>query len=62
MASKVLGYIYQSDLDINNLKVCSFKLDLSTKREILSTLSSIFDRIGIIAPLLVEGKMFIRKL
>ena len=62
MTSKVLGYIYQSDLDIINLKVSTLKLDLSSKREILSTLSSIFDSIGVIAPLLVEGKMFIRKL
>ena len=59
---KILGYIYDSDWDTLQLKVKQLNKDASSKRQILSALSSVFDPIGIFAPIMLQGKLIIRKL
>ena len=59
---KILGYLYNSDQDLLQLKVSRLNRDASSKRQILSSLSSVFDPIGIFSPILLQGKLIIRKL
>ena len=59
---KILGYIYNSDQDTLQLKVKQLNKDASSKRQILSALSSVFDPIGIFNPVMLQGKLIIRKL
>ena len=59
---KILGYLYNSSQDILQLKVTQLNRDASTKRMILSSLSSVFDPVGIFSPILLQGKLIIRKL
>ncbi|XP_064111443.1 uncharacterized protein LOC135218931 [Macrobrachium nipponense] len=59
---KILGYIYDSNQDTLQLKVKQLYKGASSKRQILSALSSVFDPIGIFAPIMLQGKLIIRKL
>ncbi|XP_064099351.1 uncharacterized protein LOC135210372 [Macrobrachium nipponense] len=56
---KILGYIYDSNQDTLQLKVKQLNNDASSKRQILSALSSVFDPIGIFAPIMLQGKLII---
>ena len=44
------------------LKNSSLNLEANTKRQILSSLSSVFDPLGIFGPMLMLGKVVIRSL
>jgi len=57
-----LGYEYDTKLD--TLSLADFKLEAKryTKRTVLSMFASIFDPMGYYAPVLIKGKLFIRKL
>ena len=59
---KILGYLYRADLDTFQLKNTQLNVNASSKRQILSSLSSVFDPIGIFAPILLRGKLIIRSL
>ena len=59
---KVLGYSYDADWDSLQLKQCSLNKEAVTKRQIASTLGSVFDPIGVFNPILMQSKMFIRSL
>ena len=59
---KVLGYIYNRSEDSLKLKNASLNCNASTKRQILSSLASVFDPIGIFAPVLLQGKLLIREM
>ena len=59
---KVLGYLYNKDEDTLRLKNASLDPNASTKRQILSSLSSVFDPLGIFAPVLLQGKLMIREM
>ena len=56
---KVLGYSYEADWDSLQLKQCSLNKEAVTKRQIASTLGSVFDPIGVFNPILMQSKMFI---
>ena len=60
--TKILGYVYNSSSDILQLKVNHLNREASSKRQILSALSSVFDPVGIFSPILLQGKLIIRKL
>lgn len=60
--TKFLGYCYDpcsDEIAIRNSKLNEFA---TTKREILSSISSIYDPLGLMSPCLVKAKLFIRKL
>ena len=59
---KVLGYLYNRDEDTVKLKNPSLDPNASTKRQILSSLASVFDPLGIFAPVLLQGKLMIREM
>ena len=59
---KILGYIYDSSLDSLQLKVKLLNKDASSKRQILSSLASVFDPLGVYSPIMLQGKLIIRKL
>ena len=59
---KVLGYSYDVDWDSLQLKQCSLNKEAVTKRQIASTLGSVFDPIGVFNPVVMQSKMFIRSL
>ena len=59
---KVLGYLYNRIEDTLRLKNVSLDTNASTKRQILSSLASVFDPIGIFSPILLQGKLMIRKM
>ena len=59
---KVLGYSYDADWDSLQLKQCSLNKEAVTKRQIASTLGSVFDPIGVFNPVVMQSKMFIRSL
>ena len=59
---KVLGYVYHPDNDTISLKNFKLSNSCSTKRDIVSAISSVFDPIGMVSPVLVEAKLFMRKL
>ena len=59
---KVLGYSYDADWDSLQLKQCFLNKETVTKRQIASTLGSVFDPIGVFNPILMQSKMFIRSL
>ena len=56
---KVLGYSYDVDWDSLQLKQCSLNKEAVTKRQIASTLGSVFDPIGVFNPVVMQSKMFI---
>ena len=57
----VLGYSYDVDWDALQLKQCSLNKEAVTKRQIASTLGSVFDPI-VFNPILMQSKIFIRSL
>ena len=59
---KVLGYLYNRDEDTVRLKNASLDSNASTKRQILSSLASVFDPLGVFAPVLLQGKLMIREM
>ena len=59
---KVLGYLYNRVEDTLRLKNASLDCSASTKRQILSSLASVFDPLGIFAPVLLQGKLMIRQM
>ena len=59
---KVLGYHYSPLKDLLSFRNISLDLNSSTKREIVSQISSLFDPLGIITPITINLKFFIRKL
>ena len=60
--SKFLGLIFDPINDSLTIKEMNLNSLCTTKRGVVSTISSIFDPLGFIAPLLVEPKLFVRKL
>ena len=59
---KVLDYSYDVDWDALQLKQRSLNKEAVTKRQIASTLGSVFDPIGVFNPILMQSKLFIRSL
>ena len=60
--SKLLGYLFHASSDSMSVKNFQLNESCTTKRQIISTISSVFDPIGLLSPLMVEGKLFLRKL
>ena len=58
---KILRYLYKADLDTLLLKNTQLNKSASTKRQMLSLLS-VFDPVGIFAPILLQGKLIMRML
>ena len=58
---KVLGYLYDPQEDFLRLKNDLLNVNASSKRQVLSSLASIFDPIGFFSPVLLQGKLLIRK-
>ncbi|XP_003742088.1 uncharacterized protein LOC100899321 [Galendromus occidentalis] len=60
----MLGMQYSPRTDSIGLKVNAVSADLKivTKRAVLSVIASVFDRIGIVAPLLVPAKLLMQKM
>ena len=56
---KILGYCYDAEWDSLQLKQCSLNEEAVTKRQIASTLGSVFDPIGVVNPILMQSKLFI---
>ncbi|XP_028968437.1 uncharacterized protein LOC114828435 [Galendromus occidentalis] len=61
---RVLGMNYNQSADTMKLIVtnASTNLEIVTKRTVLSIVASVFDRMGIVAPLLVPAKVLMQKL
>lgn len=59
---KVLGYLYDTCADTLALTPSKIKGSASTKREILSEISSVYDPLGIFSPLIIKGKILIKHL
>ena len=59
---KVLGYEYYPMEDSLKLKNCSLNVHAKSKRQVLSSVAGFFDPIGIVNPILLPPKLFIRKL
>ena len=60
--NKMLGYIYNSNSDSLHLKEVGFDPDVKTKREMVSNLYRLFDPLGLLSPLFVNGKFILREL
>lgn len=61
-AEKILGYLYDVNLDVIKISNSSVKSQVSSKRNILSELSSIFDPLGLCLPVTVRGKFLMKVL
>ena len=59
---KVLGYLYDPQEDFLRLENDSLNVNASSKSQVLSSLASIFDPIGVFSPVLLPGKLLIRKM
>ncbi|XP_034935131.1 uncharacterized protein [Chelonus insularis] len=59
---KTLGLLWNSAKDIFQYKTNLPKGSVTTKREVLSKISQIFDPLGIVAPILINGKIFMQQL
>ena len=59
---KVLGYLYNKVDDTLRLKNPTLDCNASNKRQILSSLASVFDPLGIFSPVLLQGKLLIREM
>ena len=57
--SKVLGYAFSPSEDMRGTVLNE---RCSTKRQVLSSLVSIFDPLGLLSPLLIPAKLFVREL
>ena len=60
--TKVLGYSYCPNNDCLSFKQASLNPSASTKREVLSSVASVFDPLGMLGPVMLKPKLFIRKL
>ena len=58
----VLGYFYDSIKDSISLKCNSLNNEACTKRSILSSISSIFDPLGLFNPFLINTKILMREI
>ena len=61
-SSKVLGYKYDASKDEMAVRTTMLNASASSKREILSSISKIFDPLGILSPLTIRGKFILRKI
>lgn len=59
---KTLGVHWNAVLDTLNYKSNSAQINVATKRNVLSTIASIFDPLGLISPVVVKGKLFMQTL
>ena len=60
--SKVLGYKYDPTNDEMSFKIRCLNTSANTNRSVMSSAASIFDPLGLINPLMLSVKLFIRKL
>ena len=58
---KLLGYVYDSDLDVLKIKNVEFNPNPQTKRELVSNLYRVFDPLGLISPILINCKCILRE-
>ncbi|RLU25694.1 hypothetical protein DMN91_001851 [Ooceraea biroi] len=59
---KTLGILWDSAQDQLQYQVKISKDQATTKREVLSRISQIFDPLGLVGPVLIKGKLFMQKL
>ncbi|XP_026830502.1 uncharacterized protein LOC113563287 [Ooceraea biroi] len=59
---KTLGILWDSAQDQLQYQVKISKDQATTKREVLSRMSQIFDPLGLVGPVLIKGKLFMQKL
>ena len=59
---KLLGYAYNTKTDQLSLKVGNLNRQAATRRQILSTLSEVFDPVGIATPLTINSKLLMRSI
>ena len=59
---KILGMIWNTQLDLLSYPSYSHSSDLYTKREIVRLTSSLFDPLGYLSPVHISAKIFIQKL
>ena len=57
-----MGYLYDKECDSIRLKNAYLSPNAATKRQILSSLASVFDPVGMFAPVLLLGKLLIREM
>ena len=57
---RVLGYLYDFSLDTMRLADFSLSEAVSTKRQLLSEISKIFDPLGLFVPVCIRGRLLMR--
>ena len=60
--TKVLGYCYSPKIDVMQFKNKYLDNSANTKRLILAQQASVFDPLGLLNPLMLQVKLFMRKL
>ena len=60
----VLGLLWDTKSDVMKFKPCSYltTMETPTKREVLSQISSLYDPLGLLAPVHVKAKIFMQEL
>ena len=59
---KILGYVYNSEFDTMCIKMETLNLKAQTKRQILSSISKVFDPLGFLTPVIVNFKLIMKKI
>ena len=59
---KMLGYVFDTKSDSLQIKPINFDPDICTKRGIMSNLYRFFDPLGLMSPLIVNGKFVLREI
>ncbi|KAG1713941.1 hypothetical protein GQR58_002015 [Nymphon striatum] len=62
LVCKVLGYLYNTDDDTLGIKNKTLNIEAKTKRNILSSIASIFDPLGFLNPFIIKGKLLMRQM
>nr|XP_012234663.1 PREDICTED: uncharacterized protein LOC105679308 [Linepithema humile] len=61
-AQKTLGLLWNSEEDVLQYEVKIKPITTTTKRNVLSNVAQVFDPLGLLAPLLMNGKIIMRQL
>lgn len=59
---KVLGLHYNAKLDSISIACSEHKIENPTKRQVLQSIASIFDPLGLVAPVITSMKLFFQKI
>lgn len=61
-ATRILGLLWGVEQDVLKYSIINFQVGANTKRGVLSTISQLFDPLGLLGPVMISAKILMQKL